>query len=51
MESWLGPALGWDLAAGTARIFGTGETPISYISLSDVAGFAAMVVDQPQVQN
>lgn len=40
MEMWLSPALGFDPQGGTARIFGTGQAPISYISAFDVADFA-----------
>jgi uncharacterized protein YbjT (DUF2867 family) len=40
MEVWLGPHLGFDPVNGTARIIGTGEAKISYISLSNVAEFA-----------
>jgi NADH dehydrogenase len=40
MEMWLSPALGFDAANGVARIYGSGEAPVSYISGSDVADFA-----------
>jgi uncharacterized protein YbjT (DUF2867 family) len=40
MEMWLSPALGFDPLNGTARIYGRGQSPISYISASDVADFA-----------
>ena len=36
MEVWLSPALGFDAAAGRARIYGDGRKPISWISLQDV---------------
>jgi NADH dehydrogenase len=36
MEMWLGPALGWDYAAGTARVLGDGEQRVSWISARDV---------------
>jgi uncharacterized protein YbjT (DUF2867 family) len=39
-EVWLGPHLGFDPINGAARILGTGEAKISYISLSNVAEFA-----------
>ncbi len=41
MEMWLGPHLGFDPEKGSARIYGSGEAKISYISAVDVAGFAA----------
>jgi NADH dehydrogenase len=40
MEMWLSPLLGFDAANGTARIYGSGEAPVSYISAFDVADFA-----------
>jgi uncharacterized protein YbjT (DUF2867 family) len=40
MEVWLSPALGFDAANRKAQIFGTGEKPLSFISLYDVAEFA-----------
>ncbi|HEX8710859.1 MAG TPA: NmrA family NAD(P)-binding protein [Terracidiphilus sp.] len=43
MEVWLSPALGFDPAAGSVRIYGPGDAKISYISSSNVADFAANV--------
>ena len=40
MEAWLGPALGFDPAQATARIYGPGNAPVSYISVRDVVAFA-----------
>jgi len=40
MEAWLSPALGFDPVGGTARICGSGEAKVSYISAFDVADFA-----------
>lgn len=40
MEAWLGPALGFDPAHATARIYGPGSAPVSYISARDVVAFA-----------
>lgn len=40
MEIWLSPALGFDPENGAARIYGSGEAKISYISAFDVADFA-----------
>jgi len=40
MEMWLSPALGFDPQKGCARICGTGEAKVSYISAHDVADFA-----------
>lgn len=40
MEVWLSPALGFDPAGGSARIYGSGDAKVSYISGADVAEFA-----------
>jgi NADH dehydrogenase len=40
MEAWLSPALGFDPLGGSARICGSGEARVSYISAFDVADFA-----------
>jgi uncharacterized protein YbjT (DUF2867 family) len=40
MEVWLGPALGFDPAQGSTRIYGDGEAKVSYICGTDVADFA-----------
>lgn len=40
MEDWLSPAMGFDLAAASARIYGGGDAKISYISSANVADFA-----------
>jgi uncharacterized protein YbjT (DUF2867 family) len=45
MEVWLSPALGFDAAARTATIYGSGEHASSWISLGDVAEFAVRAVD------
>lgn len=41
MEMWLGPHLGFDFVQWTATVYGDGRAPISFVSLGDVAGFAA----------
>ena len=41
MEVWLSPALGFDPSSGSVRIYGTGETRVSYVTASNVAGFTA----------
>jgi uncharacterized protein YbjT (DUF2867 family) len=47
MEVWLSPALGCDPANGRARIYGTGDAKISYISVPDVVAFALAVAAKP----
>lgn len=51
MEVWLSPALGFDFAKGTARLFGSGQRPISWISLGDVAEFTVRCVGHPAARN
>ena len=47
MEMWLSPALGFDPASGRARIYGSGEAKVSYISFHDVVAFALAVAANP----
>jgi NADH dehydrogenase len=51
MEVWLGPALGFDYPNGRATIYGSGENPISWISLADVAAFAIHSLENPVAEN
>lgn len=51
MEIWLGPHLGVDAAAGTAKLFGSGDQPVNYISVRDVAEYAVHCVRTPSVMN
>jgi uncharacterized protein YbjT (DUF2867 family) len=39
MEMWLSPALGFDPANGRARIYGSGDAKVSFISVQDVVSF------------
>jgi uncharacterized protein YbjT (DUF2867 family) len=45
MELWLGPAFGFDPPNGKARVFGTGEQPVSWVSVPDVARFTIKAVE------
>lgn len=51
MEVWLSPALGLDFSNGTARLFGSGQRPISWISFGDVAEFTVRCVGHPAARN
>ena len=51
MEVWLSPAVGFDAANAKAQVYGTGENPISWISYSDLAEFAARSLDSPVARN
>ena len=47
-EIWLSPALGFDARSGTARIYGSGDAKVSFISALDVAAFAIAVATREQ---
>ncbi|MDQ3674572.1 MAG: SDR family oxidoreductase [Gemmatimonadota bacterium] len=47
LESWLGPMLFGDPVAGTAKIYGSGNHPIRYIAVGDVAELAVQSLSQP----
>jgi uncharacterized protein YbjT (DUF2867 family) len=47
MEVWLSPALGFDYPNASARIYGPGTSPISWVSYRDVAGICAMALRHP----
>jgi len=51
MEIWLSATLGFDVAARHARIYGSGENPISWISFPNVAEFAVRSLDTPAAHN
>ncbi len=51
MEVWFSPAVGFNAANAQAQIYGTGEQPISWISLQDVAAFAVASVENPAARN
>jgi NADH dehydrogenase len=46
-ESWLGPMLFADPAAGTARVYGVGTQRIAYIAVKDVAELAVQSLSRP----
>jgi NADH dehydrogenase len=51
MEVWLSPAVGFDAANAKAAIYGTGDQPIAWISLKDVAQFAVESLENPEARN
>jgi len=51
MEIWLSPAVGFDIAGRHARIYGSGEHAISWISFANVADFAVQSLDSPAARN
>jgi uncharacterized protein YbjT (DUF2867 family) len=48
MEMWLGPALGFDLAGGAARVLGDGDQRVNWISAGDVVAAIVACVDNPE---
>jgi uncharacterized protein YbjT (DUF2867 family) len=50
-DVWLSPALGFDPVHGKARILGTGEQPVSWVAMSDVARFAVAAVESEIMTN
>ncbi len=50
MEAWLSPMLGFDPANGRARVYGSGEAKVSYISVQDVVAFAISATGKPPEQ-
>jgi NADH dehydrogenase len=50
MEVWLGPAVGFDVANATARIHGSGERKVSWISFRDVARLAVASLDDSELR-
>lgn len=51
METWLTPVVGFDPANAKAVIYGTGQNPISWIAVQDVAQFAIASLDHPAAKN
>ena len=51
MEVWLSPGLGFDFGNAKATVYGTGQQPISWISVPDLARFIAACVDNPIAMN
>jgi uncharacterized protein YbjT (DUF2867 family) len=47
MEVWLSPALGFDYANASARIYGPGTSPVSWVSFLDVAEICALALRHP----
>jgi uncharacterized protein YbjT (DUF2867 family) len=50
-ETWLGPMLFADPAAGTAKVYGKGTEKIRYVSVNDVAEFAVQSLTNPAARN
>jgi NADH dehydrogenase len=50
-ESWLGPMLFCDPAAGTVKVYGKGTDKIRYVTVGDVAEFAVQSLINPKASN
>jgi uncharacterized protein YbjT (DUF2867 family) len=50
MQVWLTPMLGFDYANAKARIYGSGENGISWVSVLDVAEFCVASLENPAAQ-
>jgi len=47
-ETWLSPAVGFDVGNGRVRIYGPGTAKVSYVSLEDVARAVVACVGNPR---
>jgi len=50
MEVWLSPDLGFDYVHRTARIYGSGANPLSWVSFKDVAEMCVLAVRNPATE-
>jgi uncharacterized protein YbjT (DUF2867 family) len=50
MEVWLSPALGFDYLNASARIYGPGTSPVSWVSLLDVAEMCVLALRNPAAE-
>jgi uncharacterized protein YbjT (DUF2867 family) len=50
MEVWLSPGLGFDYSNATARIYGSGTSPLSWVSFRDVAEMCALALRHPAAE-
>jgi uncharacterized protein YbjT (DUF2867 family) len=51
MEVMVAPLVGFDYANGKAVVYGSGENPLSLVSMDDVARMCALSIDHPQASN
>ncbi|HZI67095.1 MAG TPA: NmrA family NAD(P)-binding protein, partial [Thermoanaerobaculia bacterium] len=51
MEVWLGPHLGFDAKNARARVFGSGDRKISYVSYKNVAAIAIAAAESEDARN
>jgi uncharacterized protein YbjT (DUF2867 family) len=51
MEVMVAPMVGFDYANGKAVVYGSGENPLSLLSMDDVARMVALCLDKPEASN
>jgi NADH dehydrogenase len=51
MEVMVAPIVGFDYTNGKAVVYGTGDAPLSLVSMDDVAKMAVLCIDHPQASN
>ena len=51
MEVWLSPAVGFDAANAKVTVYGSGDQPIAWITIQDVARFAVESLTNPAARN
>jgi uncharacterized protein YbjT (DUF2867 family) len=51
MEIMVAPIVGFDYANGKAVVYGSGEEPLSLLSMDDVAKMVALCLDHPEASN
>jgi uncharacterized protein YbjT (DUF2867 family) len=51
MEAWLSPVLGFNVPGGAITVYGSGNAPVTYISLVDVAAFCVAALGNPAARN
>lgn len=51
MEVMVHPVVGFDYSNGTAVVYGSGETPLSLVSMDDVAKLVAMCLESADAEN
>jgi len=51
LEIMVAPIVGFDYANAKAVVYGTGEEPLSLVSMDDVARMVALCLDHPQASN
>jgi uncharacterized protein YbjT (DUF2867 family) len=51
MEIMVAPVVGFDYANAKAVVYGTGENPLSLLSMDDVARMVVLCLDHPQASN